>query len=141
MPGKTLDISQVPEVKAYQDAVDLLQEFKRQHANVFQTYFKLLEDRNQKMQLADKAVRAQGISCGDWERYQDQTKYNPQALYEALGRDGFLNVGGALQTVTTFSVDKSKLEAAAARGEVPPGVMEQVKTISPRYHAPKETDL
>jgi hypothetical protein len=134
------DPSELPEVQAYIEAVDMLNAFRDQHPKIFEAYGALVDDMNQKLQAADKAVRAKGVSCGPWEHYQNQEKFDPQALYEALGRDDFLKVGGVLQTVTTYGLDKNKLKAAAVNGDVPEEVMEQVRTITPKYHAPKGID-
>ena len=133
--------SEIPEVQAYDQAREMLDAFRQQHANVFDSHSTLVEDVRQKMQAADQAVRTKGVSCGVWEHYQNQKKYDAQALYEALGREEFMRAGGIMQTVTQFDVDKNKLEAAAANGEVPKEVIERVRSITKKYHAPKPTDL
>jgi hypothetical protein len=78
------------------------------------------------------------VSCGSWELYQKQTTYDADALYDALGMEKFMAVGGTLNTVTKRDIDKTKFKAAIARNDVPPEVVESISKISPRYHAPKK---
>jgi len=136
MPKNPVDPNEVPEVAAYVESKEMLETFKANHAQVFATYEQLAEDLNQKMEAADKVVRARAISCADWDLYQTQTKVDAEALFNALGMDMFLQVGGKTTTKTTYSADKAKVEAAAARGDIPKAVVDDVVKESPRYHAP-----
>jgi hypothetical protein len=133
----SIDPSQIPEVMAFEEAQQMLDVFKDKHSHIFQEYDELIQARNIKLEAADKVVRAKKVSCGDWELYQRQKTFDADALYEALGRDQFLAVGGVLQTVTNRSIDKAKLEASIARGDIPKKVLDVVVSESPRYHAPK----
>ena len=138
MSKNQVSTADIPEVEAFVDAEDMLREFEQTHANIIATRSTLVENRNQKREAADKAVRAKEVSCGPWDIYQTQTKFNAEALYNAMGKDGFMKVGGRLQTKTAYDVDKAKVAAAIARGEIPTDVAEVVVTVSPRYHSPKE---
>jgi hypothetical protein len=129
--------SSIIEVMDYITVRDELLDFKKKHATLFGLYDELLAEYRQKLQAADKAVRSRGVSCADWVYYQEQTKYNAEALYTALGRENFLSVGGILETVTTYGLDKKKLEAAHAKKEVSDAVMDQVKTTIKKYHVPE----
>lgn len=131
------DIGAIPEVAAYEEAKQMLDAFRAVNEQVFSTYADLVDDLNQKREAADKVVRAQEASCGDWDLYQYQTKYDAKALFEALGRDGFLAVGGKLKKVTEYDVDKAKVKMAISSKQIPEEVAEAVVTVSPRYHAPK----
>jgi hypothetical protein len=127
----------VPEVAAFEEAAAQLAQFRAANQQVFDEYEERARDLNQKMQAADKVVRSKQVSCGSWEWYQTQVSYDADALYEALGREKFMQVGGKLQTTTKRSVDKTKVEAAIARKDIPQKVVEHIKKESPRYHAPK----
>jgi hypothetical protein len=137
MGSNTKQPEEVPEVAAYEEAAQVLEAFKQNNEQVFATYSALVDDVNQKREAADKVVRAQQISCGDWDLYQWQTKYDAKALFEALGRDGFMAVGGKMKKVTEFDLDKAKFKMAVSGGEVPEEVADAVISVSPRYHAPK----
>lgn len=137
MSHNPVDPNTIPEVVAYREIKEMIDIFKKRHDHVFSAYDKLLDELSQKRGAADKVVRAKEVSCDDWDLYQFQTKINPDKLYNALGMDDFLRVGGTTSTQTIYQVDKAKLEAAVARGEVPKEVADEVIVRSPRYHAPK----
>lgn len=137
MPHNSVDPNTIPEVAAYRETKDMIDMFRQRHSHIFEAYDNLLEDLAQKREAADKIVRAKQVSCDDWDLYQFQTKIHPDKLYNALGMDGFLRVGGSTSVQTIYDVDKAKLEAAIARGEVPAEVANEVIVKSPRYHAPK----
>lgn len=141
MGYNTVEPKDVPEVMAYVEASQQLESFRTLHKKIFQQYMELAENTNQKREAADKAVRAKGVSCGPWEYYQNQEKFNAQALYETLGQSEFLRVGGILQTKTVYDVDKNKINSAIARGEISQDVASVVKTIIQKYHAPKDVGL
>lgn len=136
MPKNAVDPNSIPEVVAYLESKEMLETFKANHTQVFATYDQLAEDLSQKMEAADKVVRGHRVSCADWDLYQTQTKVDAEALFNALGMDMFLQVGGKTSTTTTYSADKAKVEAAAARNAIPKSVLDSVITHSPRYHAP-----
>lgn len=133
-----VDVNDVREVAEFEQAKIMLERFREAHAPIFEQYSEIVDIYNSRLEAADKAVRAAEISCGSWELYQKQVTYDPDALYDALGMDKFLAVGGTLNTVTKRDIDKTKFKAAIARNEVPSGVVETVSKISPRYHAPKK---
>lgn len=129
-------ISEIPEVAAYHDVKARYEAFRAANPEFFQYLDALQEEFNQKLQDANKVVRSKGISCGDFELYQYQTRYNAEELLQGVGRDRFLRVGGKETTQTIRSVDKARFQAACAAGEVPPEVAERVETKTPKYHAP-----
>jgi hypothetical protein len=138
--GKRLNdipVDAIPEVAEFVDRNGMLEAFMESHKGIFETYRSLQAAAEQALEAADKTVRAQGVSCGPWERYQIRTTYNAEALYEALGRDGFLAIGGKLVTKTGYEVEGKRLETAIARGEIPKSVIDTVKKEVASYHAPK----
>jgi len=140
MPKNQKEVTAIPEVAAFLEAEQRLRQYRAQHSQVFKPYAALLEDYNQKREAADKVVRGQGISCGPWDWYSSQTKYNAQALFEALGRDKFLKVGGIMKTVTAYDLDEQKVEGAIARGEISEPVVGTFKAIIKKYKSPKASE-
>lgn len=138
---KHVDPTDIPEVVDFLDSDAKVQEFKEQYADVFEVFSKLIEERNQKLQAAEKVVRAHGVSCGPFDLYQYQTKIDAQGLFDALGREDFLKVGGAVKTVPEYSIDKKQFEAAVAQKKVPAKVVEAVVNIAPRYKCPDSIKL
>jgi hypothetical protein len=133
-------IEEIPEVAEFENAKIMLERFREVHAPIFEQYTEIVDIYNSRLEAADKAVRSREVSCGSWELYQKQTTYDADALYDALGMEHFMEVGGTLNTVTKRDIDKTKFRAAIARNAVPPEVVEAISSISPRYHAPKKRD-
>jgi hypothetical protein len=141
MPKNAVSPETIPEVMTYLEAKQMLDTFTDRHREIFDMYSEIAEELNRKRQAADKIVRDRKVSCGPWDLFQEQTTFNAEALYEALGRDGFLAVGGKLQTKTVYSLDKNKVKAAITRGDVPENVAEAVVKITPKYKAPKDIEV
>lgn len=137
MRHKDVPVESVPEVRAFVEAQEMLEAFVENNQGVFQAYFQLLDTVKQKQEAADKTVRAKGVSCGPWELYQYQTKVNAEAMFNALGMEAFLRLGGSTTTKTIYEADKAKVEAAIARGDISPDLGETFIERSPRYHSPK----
>lgn len=137
----TVDPEEIPEVVEYLAAKEDLDKYMAEHQEIFAKFRELAEVVNTTRGQADKEVRARDVSCGPWDRYQVQVKYDAEKLYESLGREGFLEVGGKLNTVTTYDCDKSKIQAAITRGDIPKDVAEIVRVETPKYKAPKDIDI
>ena len=134
--ARRVPLADVPEVIEYVNASDAITEFKSEHAEVFTQLDTLVERHNTALQQADKVCRANGVSCGPFDLYQFSTKYDAEALFNAVGRDRFLQLGGKLETQTVYSVDKGRLEAAIAQDKLPDDVVEQVRKETPNFHKP-----
>lgn len=134
------DISDIAEVREFIKAQAEMDRFKSQHEKVFEEYDKLVEDYNQKLEAAEKAVRSQEVSCGPFEYYQKQIKWDVDGLFDDLGRDRFLKIGGTINTVTQKAIDKTKIESAAQQGLIPSDVVERRRKVSPRYHTPNKVE-
>lgn len=133
---KEVDPRDIPEVVEFINAESKVKEFREQYADVFDTYNQLIEDRNSKLENAEKVVRAHKVTCGPFVLYQYQTKFNAQAFFDAVGREEFLKLGGNIQTVPQYSIDKKQFEAFAAQKKIPQSVIDQVVEVSPRYKCP-----
>ncbi len=134
--AKQVDPIDIPEVAEFINADEKLKEFKEQYTDIFETYSQLATDRNDKLEAADKIVRAMKVSCGPFDLYQTQTKLNAQNFFDAVGREEFLKLGGSISTTTNYEVDKKQFEAFVAQKKIPPSVVESVVETSPRYKVP-----
>ena len=128
---------QIAEVASYQEVRERYNTFRQNNPVFFKHLDALQEELNQKLQDAEKAVRAKGVSCGDFELYQFHTKYNAEELLQAVGRDKFLQVGGEMTTKTVYSLDKARIDAAIASNEIPAAAVPRIRTKEPRYHIPE----
>lgn len=127
----------IPEVVEFISAKDTLEAFKDSHVEVFEEWAGLVEKYNTAMQNADKAVRAREVTCGPWVCAHFTTKYDAETLYNHLGRDKFLEVGGRIEAKTVYEVDKGRIEASIAQGKIANDTVDSIRKISPTYHAPK----
>lgn len=136
-----LDPHDIPEVVAYMEAEDQLRDFLENNPEFNEVYKHLVERRNDALEQADKAVRRTGQACGPFAIFRSSPEYDLNALYEAVGRDKFLQMGGVIETVTTYKLDKQKIEAAVGRGDLPPALVAEVRKTSVRYSTPKKNGL
>jgi hypothetical protein len=131
---KRVDQFAVPEVVAFLNAKDKLEAFKEQYAEMFEQLELIGQEYNAALEAADKAVRAQGISCGPFEVYQTATTYDPTALFDTVGEQRFVELGGKINTVKTYELDDARIEAVVAAGKLPPAVVSAFRKVTPRYH-------
>lgn len=134
--AKEVDPTEIPAVADFINARDKLNEFKEENAAVFEVFDELVAEYNTALEKAEKLVRADEVTCGPFVLYQWQTKYDAEKLYDSVGRDEFLRLGGQVKTVPEYSLDKSTFEAKMAQNAVPPPVLNVVVRISPRYKTP-----
>lgn len=139
--AKKLDPSEIVEVQEFIAAEHELSTFREEHSAVFEKFDELAVNYNQKLEAADKVVRAKQVSCGPWDLYQEQVKYDAKILFESVGRERFISVGGTMETQTIYGVDKSRIEASINQGLIPTDVAAQFRSVSPRFHKPNKVDL
>lgn len=131
----------IPEVMHFLAVKKQIDDLKEGYPEVFERLRQLQQDYNQALEAAEKAVRGRQVSCGPFNLYQWQTSLDAEKLYEELGRDEFLKVGGKIQTVTTYDLDKNKFEAHVTAGTIPKEVVDVVKKVSPRYKKPEKINV
>lgn len=137
MGYKTADPTDIPEVAAYMEAEEMLRLFLEARPDFAKTLREMIHDLDQKRQAADKVVKARGVVCGPWKVHSVRTTYNADLLYDLIGKEQFLAVGGVEETVVQKTVDKKKLEAAIAKGELQADTIAEIKKESLAYKAPK----
>jgi len=136
-PVATLE--QVPELIDYLDVRSVVEAYEEEPT--VKEYRAQLEKYNAARELADKALRAKGLSYGEWQAYQKRVKYDAEKLCQILGEEMFRAVGGTIETQFVYSVDKTKLEGAFAMRKINPDLRKEVCQESTVYHAPKEVVL
>lgn len=139
--AEVVNESEIKEVVEFLDAQGALQEFKEAHKEVFEQFAQLAERYNAALEQAEQVVRARGVKCGPFDLYQFATKYNAEALYNAVGRGKFLELGGKIEQVTQYDVDKGRLEAAIAQKKLEPSVVDNIRKETPNFHKPDRVVL
>lgn len=141
MPAKRVPVSAIPEVQAFETARKKLEDFQTANGTVFEEYAELAQQYNATLEQAEKVVRAQKVSCGLFDAYQPNDQFNPDKLYELVGRDDFLKFGGKIETITKFSVDRQKLKSLIDAGKLDKAVSDEVYTEGYKYKKPNPVTL
>ena len=136
MSYNQVPVQQIPEVLAYEQAKAAYTNFKVQHPQLFQQLDYLVEQLNTTMEAAEKAVRAQQATCGDFDLYQKVTKIDGKALHDAIGRETFIAIGGTVKMMADYKVDGKRLQLAVAQNRVAKDIVEEVTKEEQRYHKP-----
>jgi hypothetical protein len=130
-------IASIPEVDALEQVKSRMKQFVDSNAQLFEWWNELVEEYNDKLQAADKAVRARGVSCGDWSVGSYQTKYDWDYMYERYGRDEFLERGGKLETQQVKSGDKKRVDLQIDSGKMDPEDAGHIRKKTPKFSGPK----
>ena len=131
----------IPEVVDFIDADAALREFKEEHGELFEQLALLSERRNAALEQAEKVCRAREVSCGPFNLYQFAVKYDATALFDLVGRTKFLELGGSINSVPEYTIDKGRLEAVIAQGKLPDDVVKAVRKETPNFHKPEKLVL
>jgi hypothetical protein len=131
-------LDSIPEVAAHEALLAQWRKFQDDNPELFSYIRQFEEQINNARQAADKAVRAKGVSCGSWHKYQVVDKLNADVAYQIHGHERFLALGGTLETVTKKKLDKPRYMSNVAANVVTPEEKAAVVTTENRYHAPDE---
>lgn len=132
---------EVPEVANFEKVQEEYRAFRATNPQFFEYLEQLAERYNTALEAADKAVRSKQVSAGDFVLYQFATKFNPDILFQGMGHDKALAVGGIASTRTVYEVDKARVESAIASGAIPPAIADQVRKMEPRFNKPNKLEL
>ena len=130
------DITEIPEVVAFEEAKNLLESFKSVNAQLVEQFYQFVEHYNQTREAAEKAVRAEGVACGDFVLYQQVTKTEGEMVLNAVGRELFIDMGGIVKEKKDASIGVKQLQTAVARGLITQELFDEVTKVENRYHVP-----
>jgi len=138
MSKNNVRVESIPEVQRYLEAEDRINNLKSEYPGVFDELKELVDARNAALEEAEKVVRARKVSCGPFTILSESTKYDAQAFFDAVGRDDFLKLGGTIETIPTYTVDKKRVEAAITQGLIPVAVLPAFVSQGISYSVPKK---
>jgi len=130
--------NEVQELSEYLEARQRYDALVAQYPDFMRDLQQLAQEVNTKRQAADKVMRAREFFYGPWIHHSTQTRYDADALADALGPEEFAACGGVETTKVLRNVDKTKVEMAIATGRIPKEVVDQVKTVKPTYKSPND---
>lgn len=131
----------IPEVLDFMEVKDKYEAFREEYKDVIDILESISAEYNAALEAADKAVRAHGVSCGPFDAYQRNVSYDPVALYDAVGKDRFIELGGQIQTKLVYEVDRARLEAMIAQNRLPADVIDAVRSETVKYRRLKRMEL
>lgn len=134
-------LDEVPEVAPFMEVRERLRAFREANKDFFEYLDALAEEYNSKLEVAEKAVRARRVSCGDFHLYQMGKKFDAELLYQSLGQVKFLEVGGIMSTRTIYELDKTRFQSALAANQIPPALKEVAVKDDPKFHMPPKVNI
>lgn len=141
IPGsETLDereTAAVKAVKSYESLEKKIRAFESEHADVFSEYYRLTTELEAKRKVADAAIRATDASFGPWERFSEKKSYDVPRLFDLIGEEKFLELGGTVDKAVVYNFDREALELNIAARKIPKSVVAEITTVTPNYRAPK----
>lgn len=138
---KKVDPSEVPEVRRFLEAQSRINDFKEKHQPLLKELGVLVEEYNASLEDADKTLRAGLLSSGPFDLFSVKRTYNAEKLYNELGEEDFIKMGGTMKKVTKYELNQALFEAMAERGSVPEEVVEAVRKVTPNFHKPDKINL
>lgn len=140
------DVATVPvdnnrKVREFLAIEEQIQSFKANHYEVFQEFAHLLQRRNDALEDAEKEVRASNINCGPFVSCGVQTRVDVDQLYEELGEEGFMEVGGTVETKRVLGLNREKFDALVANNKVPEEVVDLCCASTTKYRAPHKIEM
>jgi len=134
-------VTEIPEVVAFEETKSRLRAFREANKQFFEYLSGLLAEYNDNEDLAEAAVRARQVSCGDFELYQYSTRYDPDFMLARYGREQFLKMGGKIDMVQRVTLDEKRVDIHIESGAIAAEDAEQIRKKSPSYHTPKPFGL
>jgi len=138
---KTIAPEELKKVNHFLEIQDRIEDFKEKHKAVFEQFEELVQEYNTALEDAEKEVRLRGVNCGPFVVCGEQTQVNVDKLYDELGENNFLTVGGTLETKRVLSVDKKRFAAMVDSNSIPKEVVETCFSRSLKYKVPHKAEL
>lgn len=139
--GKRVPASEMKEVQEFLDLKSEIEALRTQNPDVFMKFDDLIDRYNAALEIADKVVRTQGVSCGPFDNFSVSVDYDANKMFDELGEDLFLQCGGKVRTVPVYEIDKKQVEAAIAGKKIHEDSVGHFRSVSKKYHAPKKVVL
>lgn len=135
-PSVTVSPEEVPEVQDLLDTEKEIAELVATNPDFYRKLCELVEERNTRLQAAEKVVRASGVTCGPFLKHSETLDIDVEKLFDELGEEGFKEVGGYTEKVTVYKVDRTRFTSHLEAGHVPDEVKESCTAIKRSYKKP-----
>jgi hypothetical protein len=132
----SVDPSGVEEVMMLLSVERELRELIASNPEFYEKFSKLAIQRNELLISAEQRVRNMGVTCGPFVKLSESTKINAEKLFEELGEEQFLNLGGYTEKVIDYKVDRTRVLAYHESGMIPAEVSKACIRLELRYKKP-----
>ena len=136
-PISTEHPSNVPEVVNFINAKAFLAQFIQTNSQLIEQLRQLTEQYNQTREAAEKAVRARGVACGEFDLYQQRFSVDGEKLLNAVGREAFIAMGGSIKKKSDASIGYKQAQMALARNQIDHALYDEIVKITDVYHVPQ----
>lgn len=133
MAKKTLSVDEVPEVRKFMEAQQKLQRIKEAYPEASAAFAQVADEYNSSLQAAEKAVKAVACSCGPFQVISTAEAFDADMLYELLGQEVFLAIGGKMKTVRVVEIDKDRVNAALVNGKIDTNIADSARKLTTRF--------
>lgn len=136
-PKVMLAVEEVPEVGAFLEIDQKIRDLINENPGFYQRLRELVEERNTYLQAAEKIVRANLASCGPFNKISEKLDIDAEKLFDELGDEGFAQVGGYTEQITTYKIDRTRFTSLLHAGHIPEEVKESCTKVTPSYKKPE----
>lgn len=141
MAKDSVPVSTIPEVQRFVAEQERLRQFRQQNLQFFQYLEQLAKDYNEALAAARAACKQRDVSCGPIEKTSVKTTYDADVMYDLFGREAFLELGGALETVQKRSLDKKRVDFNINSGRIDKDRAALIRKTSSSFASNKEVSI
>ena len=116
-------------------------QWQRAYPAAYEALMAIQQEYNATLEAAEKLCRAQGRSEGPFIIKSSRQNYDAEKLFDELGKDQFIAVGGVIENVVSYSVDKTVLQSKIASRKISPEVVEAISKPVHVFAAPKKLNI
>lgn len=129
------------EVDEFLQARERYFRWQKQYPQAYSELLELQSDYNATRDAAEKILRAHGKSEGPFQIKSSRLSYDAEKLYDEVGKEVFLALGGEISTNVSFKIDSTTLQSKIAAKKVDPAVIESISKPVHVFDAPKKLQV
>jgi hypothetical protein len=141
MAKKTVPVETIPEVAKFIEAAAKWDRIKAAYEEAINAINTIAEEYNTSLEAAEKAVKANGVSCGPFTILSTAESYDANMLIELMGNEAYLKIGGEVSTIRKYEINKDKVNAALVTGALAPKIADAARKTVVRFNRLHKVEL
>lgn len=129
------------EVDEFLQAQERYFRWQQQYPQAYKELLELQSEYNATRDAAEKILRAHGKSEGPFVIKNSRLSYDAEKLYDEVGKERFLELGGEIATSQTFKIDSTTLQSKIASKKLDPAIVEAISKPVHVFDAPKKLNV